>query len=190
MSRSYSVDAQTDCYFTVTCSQSPWTAKSSASWLTVKAASGIGTTKLYYDVSANTSSAKRTATIKVTSRGLTRTCTITQKGASGAAPHAMPVSRARAAAGLPAGLYEGVPADGGEGYSIRGIAYMQDGSVCEMTVGIISDYAVFAVVCGDVYSGYLDGSGICELAGNGGTLSVFCIESTPVGFQTRAGCTE
>ena len=82
MSRTYDASKQTDCYFTVTCSQSPWTAVSSASWLTIKtgSASGTGTAKLYYNAAANTSSSARTATIKVTSRGLTRTCTIKQNG--------------------------------------------------------------------------------------------------------------
>ena len=82
------------------------------------------------------------------------------------------------------------PAGDDDGDSILGVAYMQDGTVCEMTVCIMSDYAVFAVVGGDMYTGCLDGSGGCELSGNCGTLSVFCIESTPVGFQTSASCAE
>ena len=80
MSRTYGSAKQTGCYFTVTCSQTSWTAVSSASWVTLKTASGTGTAQLTYDVAANTSTSARTATIKVTSRGLTRTCTITQKG--------------------------------------------------------------------------------------------------------------
>ena len=82
MSRTYEASKQTDCYFSVTCSQSAWTAVSSASWVTLKSgsASGTGSGKVYYDVAANTSTSQRTATIKVTSRGLTRTCTIKQKG--------------------------------------------------------------------------------------------------------------
>ena len=86
MTRTYDAAEQMDCNFTVTCSQSSWTAVSSASWLTIYSdcTSGIGTAKLYYYVAANTSSGSRTATIKVTSRGLTRTCTITQK--AGAEP--------------------------------------------------------------------------------------------------------
>ena len=82
MSRTYDAAKHADCYFSVTCSQSPWTAVSSASWLTLHSdsKSGTGTAKLYYDVAANTSTSARTATIKVTSRGLTRTCTIKQKG--------------------------------------------------------------------------------------------------------------
>jgi len=80
MTRTYEAAKQTGCYFSVTCSQSPWTAVSSASWVTVKTTSGTGTAKLYYDVAANSSTSQRTATIKVTSRGLTRTCTIKQKG--------------------------------------------------------------------------------------------------------------
>ena len=82
MSRTYDADEQADCCFTVTCSQSPWTAVSSASWVTIYSdcESGIGTAKLYYYVAANMSASSRTATIKVTSRGLTRTCTIKQNG--------------------------------------------------------------------------------------------------------------
>ena len=84
ISRAYENTAQPDCFFSVTCSQSPWTAVSSASWVTLHSdnTSGIGTAKLYYDVAANTSSSSRTATIEVTSRSLTRTCTITQKAAA------------------------------------------------------------------------------------------------------------
>ena len=80
MSRTYDMAKQTDCNFTVTCSQTSWTAVSSASWVTLKTASGTGTAKLYYDVAANKTKSVRTATIKVTSRGLTRTCTIKQNG--------------------------------------------------------------------------------------------------------------
>jgi len=36
--------------------------------------------KVTYSAAANTSTSDRTATIKVTSRGLTRICTIKQKG--------------------------------------------------------------------------------------------------------------
>ena len=81
MSRTYDAAKQADCYFTVSCSQSAWTAVSSASWVTIRSdsKSGTGTAKFYYDVAANTSTSARTATIKVTSRGLTRTCTIKQK---------------------------------------------------------------------------------------------------------------
>ena len=86
LSRTYEKTAQSDCYFSVTCSQSPWTAVSSASWVTLHSdsKSGTGSGKIYYNVSANTSSSSRSATIKVTSRGLTRTCKITQK--AGAEP--------------------------------------------------------------------------------------------------------
>ena len=82
MSRTYDAAEQADCFFSVTCSQSSWTAVSSASWVTLHSdsKSGTGTAKLYYDVAANTSTSARTATIKVTSRGLTRTCTIKQNG--------------------------------------------------------------------------------------------------------------
>jgi len=86
LSRSYEAAKQTDCFFSVTCSQSPWTAVSSASWVTLHSdsKSGTGSGKIYYDVAANTFSSQRTATIKVTSRSLTRTCAITQK--AGAEP--------------------------------------------------------------------------------------------------------
>ena len=82
MSRTYDAARHDDCYFSVTCSQSPWTAVSSASWVTLHSdsKSGTGSGQIYYDVAANTSTSQRTATIKVTSRGLTRTCTIKQKG--------------------------------------------------------------------------------------------------------------
>ena len=84
LSRTYENAAQSGCYFGVTCSQSPWTAVSSASWITLQSgsSSGTGSGKVCYNIAANTGSSKRTATIKVTSRGLTRTCTITQKPAS------------------------------------------------------------------------------------------------------------
>jgi len=82
LTRSYEATKQTGCYFSVTCSQSPWTAVSSASWVTLTSdsKSGTGSGKVTYSVAANTSTSQRTATIKVTSRGLTRTCTIKQKG--------------------------------------------------------------------------------------------------------------
>ena len=80
MSRAYSAAKQTGCYFTVTCSHALWKAESSASWVTLKTTSGTGTAKLTYDIAANTSTSARIATIKVTSRGLTRTCTIKQSG--------------------------------------------------------------------------------------------------------------
>ena len=85
LSRSYEAAKQSDCYFSVTCSQSPWTAVSSASWVTLASdsKSGTGSGKVTYSVAANTSASQRTATIKVTSRSLTRTCTITQKGGAG-----------------------------------------------------------------------------------------------------------
>ena len=82
MARTYEATGQAGCYFSVTCSQSPWTAVSSASWVTLHSdsKSGTGSGQIYYDVAANTSTSARTATIKVTSRGLTRTCTIKQNG--------------------------------------------------------------------------------------------------------------
>ena len=59
-----------------------WTAKSSASWLAVKTASGKGNGKIVYNVGANKGSALRTAKITVTGGGLTRTFTVTQSGKS------------------------------------------------------------------------------------------------------------
>ena len=61
-----------------------WTAKSSASWLAVKTASGTGNGKILYNVAANASASARTATITVTGGGLTRTFTAKQDGKSGA----------------------------------------------------------------------------------------------------------
>ena len=91
MLRTYDAATHADCYFTVTCSQASWTAVSSASWVTLHSdsKSGTGTAKLRYDVAANTSASQRTATIKVTSRGLTRMCTIKQKGRCGVLPMAI-----------------------------------------------------------------------------------------------------
>ena len=59
-----------------------WTAKSSASWLTVKTASGSGNGKIVYSVAANAGTASRTATITVEGGGLTRTFTVKQDGKS------------------------------------------------------------------------------------------------------------
>lgn len=57
-----------------------WTAKSSASWLALKTASGSGNGTIVYDVAANTGTGSRTATITVTGGGITRTFTVTQCG--------------------------------------------------------------------------------------------------------------
>ena len=57
-----------------------WTAKSSASWVVVKTASGNGNGKINYNVSANTGSASRSATIIVSGGGLARTFKVTQSG--------------------------------------------------------------------------------------------------------------
>ena len=125
MSRTYAAAKQTGCYFSVTCSKSQWTAVSSASWVTLKTASGTGTGTLTYDIAANTSTSMRTATIKVTSRGLTRTCTIKQRGVSSSSG---PVARRLKTvsvkplvidtSSVPAGLYEGVLADGEGTFSL------------------------------------------------------------------------
>ena len=61
----------------------PWTAKSSASWLTVKTASGSGNGKIVYNVAANAGTASRTGQITVTGSGLTQTFTVVQEGADG-----------------------------------------------------------------------------------------------------------
>ena len=124
MSRTYAAAKQTGCYFSVTCSKSQWTAVSSASWVTLKTASGTGTGTLTYDIAANTSTSMRTATIKVTSRGLTRTCTIKQRGvssSSGPVARRLKTVSAKPLAGdesVPAGLYEGVLADGEGTFSL------------------------------------------------------------------------
>ena len=123
MSRTYDAAKHAGCYFSVACSQSPWTAASSASWVTLKTSSGTGTGTLTYDVAANSGS-QRTATITVTSRGLSRVCTITQRGASSSSG---PVARRLKTvsvkplavdASVPAGLYEGVLADGEGTFSL------------------------------------------------------------------------
>jgi hypothetical protein len=58
----------------------PWTAQSSASWLTVNTASGNGNGTIIYNVAANTGTASRTGTITVSGGGLARTFTVTQEG--------------------------------------------------------------------------------------------------------------
>lgn len=56
-----------------------WTAKSSATWLTLKTTSGSGDGTIVYDVAAYTTAAEaRTGTITVTGGGITRTFTVTQ----------------------------------------------------------------------------------------------------------------
>ena len=124
MARTYASAKQTGCNFTVTCSQTSWVAVSSASWVTLTTASGTGTAKLTYNVAANTSSSKRTAMIIVMSRGLSRVCTITQRGASSSnGPAArrlkvVSVKQRTSVASVPAGLYEGVLADGEGTFSL------------------------------------------------------------------------
>ena len=58
----------------------PWTAKSSASWLTVKTASGTGNGTVSYNVAANAGTAPRTGKITVSGSGYARTFTVTQSG--------------------------------------------------------------------------------------------------------------
>ena len=76
--RIFTADAASGKLLAVTADVS-WTAKSSASWLTVKTASGNGAGNIEYAVAANTGN-KRTGTITVSGGGLTRTFTVTQEG--------------------------------------------------------------------------------------------------------------
>ncbi len=78
-SRSFTADAASEKILDVTANVS-WTAKSSASWLTVKTASGSGNGTITYDVATNTGTSTRTATITVAGSGITRTFTVTQSG--------------------------------------------------------------------------------------------------------------
>jgi hypothetical protein len=57
-----------------------WTAKSSASWLTVKKGSGKGGGTVLYNVAKNTGKEGRAAVLAVTGGGLSRTCLILQNG--------------------------------------------------------------------------------------------------------------
>ena len=77
--RSFTADAANSKELAVTANVS-WTAKSSASWLAVKTASGKGNGKIVYNVAANTGTASRTAKITVAGGGITRTFTVTQSG--------------------------------------------------------------------------------------------------------------
>ncbi len=72
-----------------------WTAGSSASWITLDAASGVGGESVGYSVAANTSTASRTGTVAVGGD----TVTITQAGAA-CAYSVSPTSISAAAAGL------------------------------------------------------------------------------------------
>lgn len=92
--RTFTADAASGKELKVTANVS-WTAKSSASWLVVKTASGSGNGKIVYNVAANTSASSRTATITVSGGGLTRTFTVKQDG-QGSGPkslHRRPASR-------------------------------------------------------------------------------------------------
>ena len=80
--RTFTADAASGKELKVTANVS-WTAKSSASWLVVKTASGTGNGKIVYNVAANTSASSRTATLTVSGGGLTRTFTVNQDGKSG-----------------------------------------------------------------------------------------------------------
>ena len=81
-SRSFTADAANSKELSVTATVS-WTAKSSASWLTVKTASGSGNGKIVYNVAANSGTSSRTATITVSGGGKTATFTVTQSGKAG-----------------------------------------------------------------------------------------------------------
>lgn len=82
--RSFTADAANSKELGVSASAGvSWTAKSSATWLTVKTTSGSGIGKIVYSVAANTGTGTRTATITVTGGGTTRTFTVTQAGKSG-----------------------------------------------------------------------------------------------------------
>ena len=60
----------------------PWTAESSASWLTVTTGSGKGDGNVVYDVAENTATNARTGTITVSGDGRLRMFTVTQGGAA------------------------------------------------------------------------------------------------------------
>ena len=77
--RSFTADAASGKVLAVTANVS-WTAKSSASWLAVKTASGTGNGNITYDVAANSGTSSRTGTITVSGGGLTRVFTVTQSG--------------------------------------------------------------------------------------------------------------
>ena len=82
--RSFTADAANSKELGVSASAGvSWTAKSSATWLTVKTTGGTGIGKIVYSVAANTGTGTRTATITVTGGGTTRTFTVTQAGKSG-----------------------------------------------------------------------------------------------------------
>ena len=77
-SRTLKADAASGMELPVT-ANTAWSAKSSASWLTVSPASGAENGTIIYNVDANTGTSSRTATITVTGGGITRTFTVTQK---------------------------------------------------------------------------------------------------------------
>jgi sugar lactone lactonase YvrE len=86
----------------------PWTATSSAPWLTVSPASGAAGTALTYTYTQNTSSVARTATIQVAGR----TFTLTQPATSGAYTAWGPTGPGRAkSVGAPTGVPYSVAVD-------------------------------------------------------------------------------
>ena len=87
--RSFTADAANWKELAVTANV-PWTAKSSASWLTVKTECGSGNGKIVYNVAANSGTASRSATITVTGGGITRTFTAIQSGKSAKSKSARP----------------------------------------------------------------------------------------------------
>ena len=81
-SRNFTADATSGKELGVTANVS-WTAKSGASWLTLKTAAGSGNGKVVYNVAANTGMSARTGTLTVSGGGVTRTFTVTQSGKAG-----------------------------------------------------------------------------------------------------------
>ncbi|MBP3779736.1 MAG: BACON domain-containing protein, partial [Prevotella sp.] len=62
-------------------SRSVWSARSDASWLTLKSANGVGgSEKLTFEMTKNTSKDARTATITITCGSSTSTLKVTQAG--------------------------------------------------------------------------------------------------------------
>ena len=78
-SRTFTAAAATGKELAVTANVS-WTAKSSASWLALKTASGTGNGKIVYNVAANAGTGSRTGKITVAGGGKTATYTVSQSG--------------------------------------------------------------------------------------------------------------
>lgn len=67
-------------------SNTDWTVKSSASWLTVSKTSGTGNASVNLSASANTNTSSRSATVTITGGGKTVTCSVTQAAAPAPEP--------------------------------------------------------------------------------------------------------